>query len=144
MKTIQEKTTFIFSALFYLLFHLRGGATAGAMLAGTVMQLLTTLPYCIGFTFITVRVIQYVQHGKQIPWDRIALVFFTIGIFFGFFFALYEYAEQGQSEQALQTKVDGNAAYVNGKEEWQRKEILVVSGGTTFRRPFQISGTRGT
>lgn len=112
------------------------------MLAGTVMQLLTTLPYCLGFTFITVRLIQYLHHGKQIPWDRTLRIFFTMGIFLGFFFGLYEYAEQGQSEQTLQTKVDGNAAYVNGKEDGQRREILLARGGATFRRPFEISGTR--
>jgi hypothetical protein len=103
MKTIQEKITFAFAALLYLLFHLRGGADAGAMLVGTVAQLLTTLPYCLGFTFIAVRVIQYLHQGQQLPWDRIIRIFFTIGIFFGFFFALYEYAEQGQG-QAQQTQ----------------------------------------
>jgi hypothetical protein len=98
MKTIQEKITFAFAALLYLLFHLRGGADAGEMLAGTVAQLLITLPYCIGFTFVAARIIQYLHHGKKLRWDRIARIFFTIGIFFGFFFALYEYAGQGQQQ----------------------------------------------
>jgi formate hydrogenlyase subunit 3/multisubunit Na+/H+ antiporter MnhD subunit len=99
MKTIQEKITFVFAALLYFLFHLRGGADAGEMLIGTAAQLLTTLPYCIGFTFIAVRIVQYLHHGKKLRWDRIARIFFTIGILFGFFFALYEYAEQGQPQQ---------------------------------------------
>jgi hypothetical protein len=96
MKTIQEKITLAVAALLYLLFHLRGGADAEQMLTGTLVQLLTTLPYCIGFTFILVRIIQYLHSGQRLPWDRIIRIFFTIGILFGFFFALYEYAEQAQ------------------------------------------------
>lgn len=98
MKTIQEKITFAVAALFYLLFHLRGGTDAKEMLTGTAAQLLTTMPYCLGFTFISVRIIHYLHHGKKLRWDRIARIFFTIGIFFGFFFALYEYAEQSQPQ----------------------------------------------
>jgi len=91
MKTIQEKITFTVAAAVYLLLHLRGGQTTIAMLSGTVMQLLTTAPYAIGFTFILVRIISFLHHGKQLAWDRIARIYFTVGIFFGFFFGLYEY-----------------------------------------------------
>ncbi len=90
------------------------------------MQLLTTAPYCIGFTFIAVRIIQYLHHGKKIPWDRIFRIFFAIGIFFGFFFALYEYAEQGQlksPEQTVHASVETNVASVNRKKKISERRM---------------------
>lgn len=101
MKTMYEKITFILAAAVYLFFHLRGGTTLGEMVAGTVMQLLTTAPYCIGFTYILTRMISYLHQGRKLAWDRMARIFFAVGIFFGFFFALYEHAEQGQQQQAV-------------------------------------------
>jgi hypothetical protein len=98
MKPLHEKVTFALAALLYLLFHLRGGQNAVEALSGTFIQLLTTLPYCIGFTWITVRVITHLHHGRTLAWDRIARIFFTIGIFFGMFFALYEYTGQTVQE----------------------------------------------
>ncbi|WP_417912170.1 hypothetical protein [Candidatus Electronema sp. TJ] len=109
MKTLQEKSTFAAAAALYLLLHLRGGATTGEMLAGTVMQLLVTAPYGIGFTWILVRMIKYLHHGRKLAWDRVARIFFTIGIFFAFFFGLHEYA--GQAEKArLQASPERSAA----------------------------------
>lgn len=99
MKTIQEKITFAAAAAVYLFMHLRGGQTIGEMLSGTVMQLLTTAPYAIGFTFILVRIISFLHQGRRLPWDRIARIFFTVGIFFGFFFGLYEHMELTGSKQ---------------------------------------------
>lgn len=99
MTTIREKITFALAALLYLFFHLQGGRTAAEMLTGTVIRLLTTAPYCIGFTFILVRIIRFLHHDKRPAWDRVARIFFTIGIFFGFFFGLYEYLEQAQQMQ---------------------------------------------
>uniref|UniRef100_UPI0040562176 hypothetical protein n=1 Tax=Candidatus Electronema sp. TaxID=2698783 RepID=UPI0040562176 len=118
MKTLQEKITFAASVALYLLLHLRGGATAGEMLAGTVMQLLTTAPYCIGFTWIFVRMISYLHHGKKLAWDRVARIFFTVGIFFAFFFGLHEYAGQAEKERLRQAAPEqptsGAAAPVSG------------------------------
>ncbi|WP_417910822.1 hypothetical protein [Candidatus Electronema sp. PJ] len=99
MKTMYEKITFVIAAAVYLFFHLRGGKTIGEIMAGTVMQLLTTAPYCIGFTYILTRMISYLHHGRKLAWDRVARIFFAVGIFFGFFFALYEHADQAEKEQ---------------------------------------------
>ena len=99
MQTLREKITFVLTALAYLLFHIRTGPTTGAMIAGTVEQLLTTAPYCIGFTFVLVAIIRYMHDGKRPAWDRIARIYFTIGILFAFYFALYEYGDRGHQEQ---------------------------------------------
>jgi hypothetical protein len=64
-----------------------------------VEQLLTTAPYCIGITFVLVVIIRYMHDGKRPAWDRIARIFFTIGILFAFYFALYEYGDRAHQEQ---------------------------------------------
>ncbi len=99
MKTLREKITFVLAALTYLLFHLHIGGSAGGMIAGTVEQLLTTAPYCIGFTWILVAIFRFLHNGKWLAWDRIARIFFTFGILFGFYFALHAYNEQIQRDQ---------------------------------------------
>ncbi len=99
MNTLYEKFTFGLAVVIYLFFHLRGGRTIGEMLAGTFLQLLTTAPYCIGFTWIFTTVISRLHHGKKLAWDRVARIFLAIGIFFGFFFGLYEHAEQSQQQK---------------------------------------------
>jgi len=99
MQTLREKITFVLTALAYLVFHIRTGPTLGSMISGTVEQLLTTAPYCIGFTFVLVAVIRYMHDGKRPAWDRIARIFFTIGILFAFYFALYEYGDRAEQER---------------------------------------------
>ena len=99
MQTLREKITFVLTALAYLIFHIRTGPTMGSMISGTVEQLLTTAPYCIGFTFVLVAVIRYMHDGKRPAWDRIARIFFTIGILFAFYFALYEYGDRAEQER---------------------------------------------
>jgi hypothetical protein len=96
MATVREKITFILTALAYLLFHLRLGADANAVLAGTLYQILLTAPYALGFTYIVAVVFRRLSGKGWLPWDRLFRVFFTVGILFAFFFALYEYAGQGQ------------------------------------------------
>ncbi len=99
MKTLKEKITLTLTALAYLVFHIRTGPSSGSIMAGTIDQLLTTAPYCIGFTWVLVAVVRYMHDGIWPPWDRIARIFFTIGILFAFYFALYEYGERGYEEQ---------------------------------------------
>ena len=99
MQTLREKITFVLTALAYLVFHIRTGPTMASMISGTVQQLLTTAPYCIGFTFVIVAVIRYMHNGKRPAWDRIARIFFTIGILFAFYFALYEYGDRAYQKQ---------------------------------------------
>lgn len=95
MKTLREKITFILTALAYLLFHLRLGADLHATLMGTAYQLLLTAPYALGFTYIVAVIFRRLSGKGWLPWDRLLRVFFTVGILFAFFFALYEYAAQG-------------------------------------------------
>ncbi len=94
MQTFREKLSLVLTALVYLVFHLGTNSTVdnitpGSVLAGTVQQLLTTAPYCIGFTFVLVVMLRYMYKGKTPPWDRIFRIFFTVGIIFGFYFNLY-------------------------------------------------------
>jgi len=110
MNTLYEKFTFALAAVIYLFFHLRGGQTAGEMLAGTFMQLLATAPYCIGFTWILTRLISWLHHGKKLAWDRVARIFLAIGIFFGFFFGLYEHAERTEERLRLEQRQPARAA----------------------------------
>ena len=95
MQTLREKITFILTALAYVLFHLRLGADASATLMGTAYQVLLTAPYALGLTYIVAVVFRRLSGKGWLPWDRLLRVFFTVGILFAFFFALYEYAAQG-------------------------------------------------
>ncbi|MCI5147832.1 MAG: hypothetical protein D3916_00180 [Candidatus Electrothrix sp. MAN1_4] len=104
MQTFREKLTLVLTAAVYLLFHLRLGPTAMDILTGTTAQLLTTAPYCIGITWILVLFLRFLHKGKQLAWNRIARIFFTIGILFAFYFALYERNEQVlQKQEKMQT-----------------------------------------
>ena len=95
MSTLREKITFILTALAYVFFHLRLGADAGAIVTGTAGQMLLTAPYALGFTYIVAVVFRRLSGKGWLPWDRLMRVFFTVGILFAFFFALYEYAGSG-------------------------------------------------
>ncbi|MBW2328862.1 MAG: hypothetical protein JRF04_04485 [Deltaproteobacteria bacterium] len=104
MQTLREKITFVLTGLAYLVFHLGTNSTVdnitlGSVISGTIEQLLTTAPYCIGFTFVLVAIIRYIHKGKLPPWDRIARIFFTIGILFGFYFNLYNSGYRAEQER---------------------------------------------
>ena len=104
MKTLREKISLVLTVLAYLVFHLRLGSGIGATLAATFEQFLNTAPYCIGFTWVLVAVLRYMHDGTWPVWDRIVRIFCTIGILFGFYFALYEHGERGHKEQLEQEK----------------------------------------
>lgn len=106
MQTLREKITFVVTGLVYLLFHLRLGQDAGAIVSGTFGQLLLTAPYTIGFTYLIIIFVRYAAGGVWPPWDRVARIFFTIGIFFAFFFALYEYGSN-EKMKLLGNRVNG-------------------------------------
>jgi hypothetical protein len=95
MQTLREKISFILTALAYVLFHLRLGTDVAATLTGTTYQILLTAPYALGFTYIVAVVFRRLSGKGWLPWNRLFRVFFTVGILFAFFFALYEYAAQG-------------------------------------------------
>ncbi len=71
------------------------GADFASTLYHTAYQMLLTAPYAVGFTYILVVVFRKFAGKKRIPWDRMLRIFFTLGILFAFFFALYEYAAPG-------------------------------------------------
>ncbi len=96
MKTLREKITLTLTGLAWLVFHVRTGPDAASIFSGTFIQIMTTTPYALGFTYILVIMIRYFTGGATPPWDRIARIFFTIGILFAFFFALYEYGDRAE------------------------------------------------
>ncbi len=96
MSTLRDKIVVTLTALAYFLFHLRMGNDAEAIITGTVEQMLVTAPYALGFTYIIAVMFRRISGSGWPPWDRLLRIFFTIGIVFAFFFALYEYAGQGQ------------------------------------------------
>lgn len=110
MSTLREKITFVLTALAYVLFHLRLGADLGAVVMGTTYQVLLTAPYAIGFTYIVAVVFRRLSGKGWLPWDRLLRVFFTVGILFAFFFALYEYAGQGQPLADRELRDNSSAA----------------------------------
>ncbi len=89
METLREKLTFILTALAYLLFHLGMAPGSGSIVTGTIMALLHTLPYEIGFTYIVVVFIRRTSGNRWPPWNRVARIFFTIGIIVGLMYNLY-------------------------------------------------------
>ena len=110
MHTIREKITLFLTALAYLMFHLRVGADAEAIVIGTAAQMLLTTPYALGFTYIVAVAFRRLSNKGWLPWDRLLRVFFTVGILFAFFFALYEYAGQGQPLTDRSLDADSSAA----------------------------------
>ncbi len=95
MNNLREKVTFILSGLLYLLFNLRLGATPVDSFKATGMQLLQTVPFIAGITWLVVAFIQYMANGQKMPWDRRVRLFFAIGIMAGLFYGIYEYAGAG-------------------------------------------------
>ena len=67
MQTFRERFTLFLTAAAYLLFHLRLGPSAESIVTGTVAQLLTTVPYCIGFTWILVVIVRFLHKGNDLP-----------------------------------------------------------------------------
>lgn len=88
----RHSLALLLTGLVYVLFHLRLGPSAAAILSGTLAQMLLTAPYAIGFTCLLLYCYRRLGGATQRPsWAGIARIFFTMGILFAFFFALYEY-----------------------------------------------------
>ena len=105
MKTLREKITFALTALAYVLFHLAKTPEDASILIGTVMVLLNTLPYEIGFSYLIIVFIRRTTGGVWPPWDRILRIFFTIGILFGLIYSLYVRGAMEQQKQEQQVSV---------------------------------------
>jgi hypothetical protein len=96
MKTLREKITLTLIAIAWVVFHLRTGPNLSAIIEGTIIQIFATAPYAVGSTIILIGLLRVFTGGIIPPWDRILRIFFTISIFFAFFFAIYEHVERGQ------------------------------------------------
>lgn len=95
MKTIKEKFTFYLSAIIYLLFNLRLASSLQESITATLWQLVQTVPYVAGVTWVLISFFQYMANGQKMPWDRRLRLFFAIGIMAGLFFGIWEYAGVG-------------------------------------------------
>ena len=75
----------------------------GAIVSGTVYQMLLSAPYALGFTYIIAVMFRRISGSGWLPWDRLLRIFFTIGILFAFFLALYEYGGGQPPEGTLRS-----------------------------------------
>lgn len=90
--SLRNTVALVLTGLAYVLFHLRLGADSAAILSGTLAQMLLTAPYAIGFTYLLLYVYRRISREAVRPhWTRILRIFFTMGILFAFFLALYEH-----------------------------------------------------
>lgn len=92
MSGLRSKITFTASAVLYILFNLRIGADLTTTLQATGWQLLQTVPYVTGITYVIIALLQYMAGGERLPWDRRLRLFFAFGIIAGLLFGIYEYA----------------------------------------------------
>ena len=92
MKNIREKITFYLSGCLYLLFNIRVYNTPLESLKATLWQLLQTMPFIVGITWMIIVFLQYMANGQKMPWDRRVRLFFAIGIMAALLYGIYEYA----------------------------------------------------
>ncbi len=95
METTKGKVSFIITAVAYLLFNLRLAQDMMGTIQATLWQILQTAPYVVGITYVAVAIVQYMAEGEKIPWPQRFRLFFTIGIFAGLVYAIYEYTGAG-------------------------------------------------
>ena len=99
MQTLSEKITFVLAGLGYLLIHLGKAPGNGSIAVGTLMALMYTLPFVLGFTYLVVIFLRRATGGQWPPWDRILRIYFTIGILLGLISALYIQGDQERQRQ---------------------------------------------
>ena len=99
MESTEEKKgsvlSFVVTGLAYLLFNLRIGADLFSSAVATLKQIGLTAPYLVAFTFAVVTVLQYASGGEKVPWPQRFRLFFTIGIFAGLVYGIYDYTGGG-------------------------------------------------
>ena len=98
MDNTEEKKnslSFYVTAVVYLLFNLRIGADPIDSAFATLKQIGLTAPYVAGITFVVVSFIQYAADGEKVPWPQRFRLFFTIGIFAGLVYGIYDYTGAG-------------------------------------------------
>jgi len=87
--------SFYVTGLVYVLFNLRIGAGLLSSVLATLKQIGLTAPYIIAFTIAVVSVLQYASGGEKVPWPQRLRLFFTIGIFAGLVYGIYDYTGGG-------------------------------------------------
>ncbi len=99
METTEVKkgssVSFYVTAAVYVLFNLRLAPDFLTSVLATGKQILLTAPYVIGITFVAVSVVQYMADGEKVPWPQRLRLFFTIGIFAGLVYGIYDYTGGG-------------------------------------------------
>ncbi|MEA3467584.1 MAG: hypothetical protein U9R57_05085 [Thermodesulfobacteriota bacterium] len=91
----NSSVSFYVTAAVYVLFNLRLASDPLTSILATGKQILLTSPYVIGITFVAVSVIQYMAEGEKVPWPQRLRLFFTIGIFAGLVYGIYDYTGGG-------------------------------------------------
>jgi len=87
----KNSVSFYVTAAVYVLFNLRLASDPLTSIWATTKQILLTAPYVIGITFVAVAVVQYMADGEKVPWPQRLRLFFTIGIFAGLVYGIYDY-----------------------------------------------------
>ena len=87
----SNSLSFYVTAAVYIVFNLRIASDPLASVLATAKQILMTAPYVVGVTFVVVSVIQYAAGGERVPWMSRLRLFFTIGIFAGLVYGIYDY-----------------------------------------------------
>ena len=95
MERTKGKISFYITALAYLIFNLRLAQDAMGTIQATLWQILQTAPYVVGITCVVVAIVQRMAEGEKVPWFQRFRLFFTIGIFAGLVYAIYEYTGAG-------------------------------------------------
>ena len=95
----NKSVSFYVTAVIYVLFNLRIASDLLTSILATGKQILLTAPYVIGITFVIVSVIQYAAGGEKVPWIPRLRLFFTIGIFAGLVYGIYDYTGGGVPPQ---------------------------------------------
>ena len=101
MESTEEKKntlSFYITAAVYVLFNLRLASGPIPSIVATVKQILLTSPYVIGITCVVVGIVQYAAGGEKVPWSQRFRLFFTIGIFAGLVYGIYDYTGGGLSQ----------------------------------------------
>jgi len=91
----KNSLSFYVVAFVYLLFNLRIGVDPINSAIETVKQMGITAPYVVGITLVIVSFIQYAAGGEKVPWSQRLRLFFTIGIFAGLVYGIYDYTGGG-------------------------------------------------
>jgi hypothetical protein len=101
MESTKEKKNTLslyITAAVYVLFNLRLASDPISSIVATVKQIVLTAPYVIGITYVAVAIVQYMAKGEKVPWPQRFRLFFTIGIFAGLVYGIYDYTGGGLAQ----------------------------------------------